>query len=92
MIIKTKIICPDRSLAKARESHYLAQVDGIGTMDLEAQPHKDTIERQKESIKQKLESELMAHGETKSHLKVCKNQLEGDRNQHLLESSKVGLS
>jgi hypothetical protein len=50
------------------------------------------IERQKESIKQKLESELMAHSETNSHLKVCKNQLEGDRNQHLLESSKVGLS
>jgi chromosome segregation ATPase len=47
------------------------------------------IERQKESIKQELESEQTAHSETKSHLKVCKSQLEEDRNEHLLESSKV---
>jgi hypothetical protein len=47
------------------------------------------VERKKELVKQELDSERSAHSETKSDLELCKNQLEEDRNRHLLELSKV---
>jgi hypothetical protein len=47
------------------------------------------VERIKELVKQELDSERSAHSETKSDLELCKNQLEEDRNRHLLELSKV---
>jgi hypothetical protein len=40
-------------------------------------------------MKQELYSERPAHSETKSHLELCQNQFEEDRNRHLLELSKV---
>lgn len=44
---------------------------------------------QNESIKKELDDERMAHNETMSYWKSCKDQLVNDKHQHSVELSKV---